>query len=203
MTEAERAWSKARYEEYKKAYAALMLYYPFTLENLPGEMWKDIPDYDGDYQESNFGRTKSFKNGKEKILKPYITPKGYLGVGLFKEAKGKKKYIHRLVAELFIPNPENKPQINHIDGCKLNNHFENLEYLTDKENLDHAVKLGLIKSGENNYQAKLTAEQVREIRKLYVKGSSEFGYDGLAKLYGVGRVTIQRVVNYERYKNVE
>lgn len=196
-------YEKARYEEFAKAYAALMLYYPFTLENLPGEMWKDIPDYDGDYQESNFGRTKSFKNGKEKILKPYITPKGYLSVGLFKEAKGKKKYIHRLVAELFIPNPENKPQINHIDGCKLNNHFENLEYLTDKENLDHAVKLGLIKSGEDNYQAKLTAEQVREIRKLYVKGRSGFDYGGLAEKFNVCESTIQRVVNYKRYKNVE
>lgn len=196
-------YEKARYEEFAKAYAALMLYYPFTLENLPGEMWKDIPDYDGDYQESNFGRTKSFKNGKEKILKPYITPKGYLSVGLFKEAKGKKKYIHRLVAELFIPNPENKPQINHIDGCKLNNHFENLEYLTDKENLDHAVKIGLIKSGEDNYQAKLTAEQVREIRKLYVKGRSGFDYGGLAEKFNVCESTIQRVVNYKRYKNVE
>ena len=107
------------------------------------------------------------------------------------------------MAELFIPNPENKPQINHIDGCKLNNHFENLEYLTDKENLDHAVKIGLIKIGSENACAKLTAEQVREIRKLYVKGSSEFGYGGLAKLYNVCNATIEDVVNYKSYKNVE
>lgn len=197
------AYEKARYEEFKKAYAALMLYYPFTLENLPGEMWKDIPDYDGDYQESNFGRTKSFKNRKEKILKPLLNDNGYLKVILSKSGKATYYYIHNLVDMLFIPNPENKPQINHIDGCKLNNHFENLEYLTDKENLDHAVKLGLIKSGEDNYQAKLTAEQVREIRKLYVKGSSEFGYGGLAKLYNVGKATIEDVVNYRSYKNVE
>ena len=203
MTEAERAWSKARYEEYKKAYAALMLYYPFTLENLPGEIWKYIPDYDGDYQESNFGRTKSFKNRKEKILKPLLNDNGYLKVRLSKSGKETYYYIHNLVDMLFIPNPENKPEVNHIDGCKLNNHFENLEYLTDKENLDHAVKIGLIKIGSENVCAKLTAEQVREIRKLYVKGSSEFGYGGLAKLYNVCKATIEDVVNYRSYKNVE
>lgn len=93
------AYEKARYEEFKKAYAALMLYYPFTLENLPGEMWKDIPDYEGDYQESNFGRTKSLKFGKEKILKPSFHETGYLRIHLAKKGKGKNFYPHRLVAE--------------------------------------------------------------------------------------------------------
>ena len=199
-------YEKARYEEFAKAYAALMLYYPFTLENLPGEIWKDIPDYDGDYQESNFGRTKSLKYGKEKILKPSLHNNGYLRIHLTKKGekgKGINIYPHRMVAELFIPNPENKPYINHIDGGRFNNYVENLEWVTEKENLDHAVKLGLIKSGENNYQAKLTAEQVREIRKLYVKGRSGFGYGGLAEKFNVCESTIQRVVNYKRYKNVE
>ena len=194
---------KARYEEFKKAYDALMLHYPFTLENLPGEIWADIPDYDGDYQESNFGRTKSLKNGRGKILKPSLHENGYLRVGLLKESDATNYSVHCLVAQLFVPNPENNPIVNHIDGGRFNNYFENLEWVTVKENLEHAVKMGLIKSGEDNYQAKLTADQVREIRRLYVKGSSEFGYDGLAERYGVARITIQRVVNYERYKNVE
>ena len=204
MNEKVKASRKARHEEYKKAYAALMLYYPFTLENLPGEIWKDIPDYDGDYQESNFGRTKRFyKNGKEKILKPLLIYNGYLRVCLTKGNKKKYLFVHRLVGEIFIPNPENKLEVNHIDGCKLNNSVENLEWSTKKENLDHAIEIGLIKIGSENACAKLTAEQVREIRRLYIKGDLEFGSHALARKYGVKQPTIQRVVNYKRYKNVE
>ena len=203
MTEAERAWSKARYEEYKKAYAALMLYYPFTLENLPGEIWKDIPDYDGDYQESNFGRTKSFKNRKEKILKPLLNDNGYLTVRLSKSGKETYYYIHNLVDMLFIPNPENKPEVNHIDGCKLNNYYENLERVTESENVQHAIKSGLLKIGTECKSSKFTEEQVKEIRRIYIKGDLEFGGCALARRFNVTQETIRKLVNYKSYKNVE
>jgi len=201
-------YDKKRYEQYKLAYAAFIALYPFGLEDLQGEIWADIEGYDGDYQESNYGRTKSLKFGKAKILRPAVDDKGYLHIVLSKKSKTKKsKYkkirVHRLVAQCFVPNPENKPEVNHEDGIKFNNYFENLKPSTRTENLQHAVKTGLKKSGVQNYNSKLTEEQVRKIRSSYIKGDSKFGTTGLAKEYGVSPSTIWDIVNFKRYKNVK
>ena len=201
--EKEKAYQKALYEDAKKAYAALMMFYPLTLEDFPGEIWEWIRGYEGDYQESTFGRTKSFKRNTPRILVPTLHSSGYLHIGLNKNGKGKNFYAHRLVAETFIPNPENKPEINHEDGCKLNNFVGNLTWVTDKENNLHAQKMGLIKSGEDNYQAAFIAEQIREIRRIYIKGDREFGQAALARKFGVSRTAIQHIVNGKRYKNIE
>lgn len=121
------------------------------------EQWKDIVGYEGLYQISNFGRVKSIcrlvntkSKGKEtkrhiyeKILKNCINGCGYEYVCLSKKGKTKKHRIHRLVGEYFIPNPFNKPQLNHIDGNKLNNNINNLEWCNNSENMQHAVKMGL------------------------------------------------------------
>ena len=117
MTEAE----KIRYERYRLAYAALMLCYPFGLEDLDGEIWAWIAGYEGDYQESNYGRTKSFKRGKVKIMKPSLDTKGYLFVELLKNGVGKKFKVHRLVAQTFIPNPDNLAEVDHKFGNKFDN----------------------------------------------------------------------------------
>jgi hypothetical protein len=85
------------------------------------EIWKDIKDYEGLYQVSNLGRVKSLLFGKEKILRPIEHTVGYLEVSLFKDGKVKRFYIHRLVATAFLPNPDNKPVINHKDEVKTNN----------------------------------------------------------------------------------
>ena len=140
--------------EFKPAYDALMACYPFTTENLCGEIWRSISGYD-DYQISNFGRVKSFKQGKIIILKPALTVYGYLIVNVFKDNKRNQLRINRLVALAFIDNPENKPEVNHLHG-RFNNHFDCLEWATGSENQQHAVKMGLRKSGEDNYRAKLT-----------------------------------------------
>ena len=138
--------SKERYEKAKPAYDAFMKCYPLTLDDLPGEIWKDFMGY----RVSNFGRVKSFKT-KPRIMKPVLVSKGYLHVMLCKDSKVKWFSIHRLVALTFIPNPEEKPQVNHRDGHKLNNHVSNLEWCTRSENQRHAAKLGLLKSGADNY----------------------------------------------------
>lgn len=101
------------------------------------EIWKDIKGYEGLYQVSSWGNVK----GKKGILKPYITEKGYLKVGLFKDGKNHKKRVNRLVAEAFIPNPLNLPQVNHKDGNKKNNSVSNLEYCTNSENRNHAENM--------------------------------------------------------------
>lgn len=104
----------------------------------------------GLYQVSNFGRVKSLskKAGtsprEEKILKHSFTRTGYLRVCLRKDNKNHAKNIHNLVANAFIENKENKPQINHVDGDKTNNHVNNLEWVTRSENINHAYKNGLI-----------------------------------------------------------
>lgn len=115
------------------------------------EIWKDIPNYEGLYQVSNLGNVKSLcygarnirKSNVHKILKHSPNNWGYHKVQLYKDGKSQMLYIHRLVASLFIPNPENKEQVNHIDGNKANNKVSNLEWATSKENLHHAEKLGL------------------------------------------------------------
>ena len=105
------------------------------------EIWKDIEGYEGIYQVSNLGRTKRlYKNDKEKILKPFSNKDGYLIVNLCKEGKVKSRSVHRLVAQAFIPNPENKPEVNHKDENKSNNKVENLEWVTSKENNNYGTR---------------------------------------------------------------
>ena len=122
------------------------------------EIWKDIKGYEGRYMISNLGNVKSLKyfhHNKEALLVGGIKH-GYRQVILVKDYKNKYKNVHRLVAEAFIPNPLKKPQINHIDGNKLNNNVDNLEWCTQKEDQIHAYKNGLQKPipTENNPYSK-------------------------------------------------
>lgn len=118
------------------------------------EIWKDIPLYEGVYQASNLGRIKSvervaLKNYrgnrivKERIMLGTVNRDGYLKVHFKHNDINKGYFIHRLIAQTFIPNPLNKPQVNHKDGNKLNNSVNNLEWVTNLENQQHAVRMGL------------------------------------------------------------
>ena len=108
------------------------------MENTPfaREKWISIDDYGGKYLVSDHGRVKH-RNGN--ILKTRVGNRGYETVSLFHNSKNFSKSVHRLVAQAFIPNPDNKPQVNHIDGDKLNNNVGNLEWATGKENMRHKI----------------------------------------------------------------
>lgn len=104
------------------------------------EIWKTIIEYPN-YEVSSEGRIRNTKTGR--VLKFGKTKTGYLQVVLYKDRKAKYFKVHRLVASIFIPNPENKPQVNHINGIKTDNRVENLEWSTNSENQKHAYRTGL------------------------------------------------------------
>lgn len=170
------------------------------------EIWKDIIDFEGYYQISNYGRVKSLKriitmkNGrlrpiKERILSPKSKDNDYLFILLCKDGNQSPFYIHRLVAIHFIDNPLNKEYVNHKDGDKTNTYYKNLEWATFSENMIHAYKTGLAIKGENHTQAKLTNEQVAYIKENYKGKDRMFGAKPLAIKFGVSRGTIWGIAN--------
>lgn len=125
-------------------------YKNLSLDNIEGEVWKPIIDHKELYEVSNYGRVKSLERRvyilnkpcvyKPLILKASLGKRGYYEIKLSVNYTSKVKKIHRLIAEYFIDNPENKPQVNHIDGNKLNNDILNLEWVNNRENSCHKVK---------------------------------------------------------------
>lgn len=142
--------------------------------------WKSM--YNG-YLVSEYGDVKNDKT--QHILKPYTHHKGYLKFTL----KGKKYFAHRLVGIYFIPNPLGKPQINHIDGNKLNNHYTNLEWNTNQENNAHAVQMKLIRysSGESHMKTTISTQDVLDVR------ASTDKVKDLAIKYNVAAITIYKI----------
>lgn len=131
-------------------------------------------------------------NGRtNRELKPQPNNKGYLRVTLC----GKKYFVHRLVAEKYIPNPEHKEQVNHKDGDKTNNSVANLEWVTNQENRNHAVKNNLHLCGDKCPWAKLNSQQVIEIRE-----NTQYSNEELAKIYNVSVTTITDVLNFRTWK---
>ncbi len=161
------------------------------------EEWRDIKDYEGIYMVSNLGRIKSLIgfNGhnyikREKILNPYKQEgsKNYYRsvVKLKKDGKGKQFKVHRLVAEAFILNPENKLEVNHLDGNPLNNKVNNLEWCTRQENIDHAIETGLTTIHTIN-----TIDRETMVTLL----NNGYTYDDISEILGIAKGT---VCNYIR-----
>lgn len=128
------------------------------------------------------------------ILKPQSNNKGYLRVILC----GKKYFVHRLVAEKYIPNPNNYEQVNHIDGDKTNNNVNNLEWVSNLMNRAHAVKMGLHLKGGDCPWSKLNWEKVN-----FIRNNSTYSTKELSNNFNVSEATIRDVINYRTWKTDE
>ena len=151
--------------------------------------WYDVKGFE-DYLEANkkgvirtkFKTVVYYPYGKKRVLhlKPRVlnqneTTKGYLTIWFTHNKKNQSQKVHRLIAETFIPNPENKPQVNHIDGNKKNNSVENLQWATQEENMNHAKVNGL------SHQPKIKWSDTLQIKKLYETG--KYTQKQLAEMY--------------------
>ena len=157
----------------------------------------EIVDYN--YFVDKEGRVYS-KGGEEKAQ--FVDDCGYKRVALWKNNKYKFHLVHRLVAKALIPNPENKPCVNHKDGNKQNNHVDNLEWITRSDNIKHSYIHRDPKTykGSGNKNAKLTEEQVKNIRKEYK--NNKITYKELAYKNNVGVTLIGYIVNNKVWKHV-
>lgn len=171
------------------------------------EMWKTAI-YNGEtYDRFEISNTGKLRNAKTKhIYKLTINKKGYYCVCVSLGSRKNKKLfrIHKLVAEAFIDNPENKPFVNHIDGDKLNNCIDNLEWVTASENTIHAYKHRLSKpvAGEQCGTHKLTEEDVKYIRTHYTPKDKENNFYALARKFNVDHATIIRAYYGKAWKYV-
>lgn len=180
------------------------------------ENWKNIEGYEGLYQVSNFGRIRGLdrvverKNnnpttikGRVKNNQQYVN--GYLFVALCKNGIKKPLSVHRLVANSFIPNPDNKPEVNHKDLNKHNNHVDNLEWCSHSENHIHKNKSGIISpcfinnNGENNGRSKLTEGDVITIKKRMANGEIQ---KAIASEYYMSPSAINAIAKGKNWKNL-
>lgn len=175
--------------------------------------WRTVVGYEGLYEVSSAGDVVALpkKTHKRRIkLTKGISWDGYYQVGLWKNGKSKTTKVHKIVAKTFIDNPFQKPCINHIDGDKLNNSVENLEWCTNSENDKHAFRLGLRKSpllgvchqGEKHNQAKLTELDVLYIRSHYKVINRRANTEELAKMFGVSHSCIHSIVERRTWTHI-
>lgn len=148
-----------------------------------------------------------FSEKSNKFLTPIINHNGYHVLSIKPDGRNGNTVClryHRLVAECFIDNPENKLYVNHKDGNKQNNHVSNLEWCSASENMKHAFNTGLCKArkGEESTSAKLTEENVKYIRDNYKTRNNVFGARALGRKFGVHHTTIMSVVNNESWHNI-
>ena len=155
------------------------------------EIWKE---YDYMYEISNTGFVRNKQTGLI-LACPIDKHHGYR----YFTCHGKIKKVHRLVAELFIPNPNNLPQVNHKDGNKTNNNVDNLEWCTNQENQIHARDHGLTPTGQKCSFSKLTQDQVDFIKFNFAQENPQYNTVQLAVMFGVDRTTISRIKNNNRW----
>jgi len=172
------------------------------------EKWKAITGYEGAYEVSDLGRVRSLDrtiqhpNGprfvRGKVLKCRKSRRGYFRVSLKSHQRQQQFSVHVLVARAFIPNPNNKPEVNHKNGKqKWNNSVSNLEWATKEENAQHASENDLVAWGSRNFGSKISTKDVLAIRKRYAAGG--ITQTALAKQYGIKQPQVSAIVLYQSW----
>lgn len=172
------------------------------------EIWKDIEGFEGVYFVSNLGNVKSvdhvvsnirLRANKGILKKLSKKPNGYLTASIGGRLRLKNCYVHRLVAKAFIPNPENKRTVNHKNGIKTDNRVENLEWMSHKENIVHAIKSDLMNnSGSNHGNSKLSDDDIIEIRRLSRKMSQK----EIANIFKTSQSNVSRIIRNEMWSHI-
>jgi hypothetical protein len=166
------------------------------------ETWKDIAGYEGLYQVSNMGNVKTMSRlhridrpyvKQERLLNPPTNSVGYKQVALYRDKKGVIQSVHKLVATVFLERKPEHQVINHIDGNKLNNHVDNLEWCTYGHNQAHAIRTGLIRiyRGESHYASKVSDAQRLEIYNLCKSGVAQ---RKVGAMFGIGQQAVSKIV---------
>lgn len=172
-----------------------------SIEDIDNEIWIKIPDFES-YMASDLGRIKKIngyiKNSKRAcdfIVAQFKDKKGYLRATMKKEDIHLQIQVHRIIAITFIPNPENKPQVNHKKGNKLDNRPFMLEWNSALENLNHAFENGLriLPKGENHHASKISDYYVIIIRRLY-RINPDFNKVKVAEKFNCSKATIYNII---------
>ena len=168
------------------------------------EVWKWVPDFENVYKVSNTGKVLSFKKSKKGIeIGTVYKDQIYYHVQLRRRNYTLFTYIHILVAQLFIPNPQNKPCVNHKDFNPKNNYSSNLEWVTEKENTEYSRKhlyFNKERTGQRHPRSIFTNDQVSEMRKLRESGMK---YSKIATIYGAKQNTVLQIFRKNYYPNTD
>lgn len=176
------------------------------------EIWKPVKNYEGFYEVSNFGKVRSLdrvfptKKGvvkctKGKVMNLTLKDNGYKTVMLSVGGESKRFHVHRLVSEAFIYNSSRKPIVNHKNGIKADNNVKNLEWVTHRENVEHALKNNLTPVGMQCKYSKLTDEKILAIKRLY-RLNPNFSKIKIAKKLKISDSTVHKIIRNKRWKHI-
>jgi hypothetical protein len=162
---------------------------------IPGEVWRDVIGYEGLYAVSNHGRVRSFI--RPRLLKFNVNPKSkYHCVQLCKGGTHKRVAVHRLVAAAFLGEPDGRV-VNHIDNNPQNNHVSNLEYTTQKGNMQHAVSIGAMPFGEKSGRCKYSSDTILEVRRMLDAGVK---VKDVARIFDMSKSYVTQLKNNQHRK---